>query len=55
MANHVSISQAQNRALAAFLKIHMPKSLDKLASEVGNENALRLVQLNERVQAKAEE
>lgn len=55
MANHLSVSEAQTRALAAFFKKHMSKSLDALAKDFGAEDAFRLVQLNERIQKKAAE
>jgi len=50
MANQASLSNAQVRVLAAFLKKHVPASLDKLANEVGAEDALRLLQLKERME-----
>ncbi len=56
MANHVSLSHAQVRALDKLFKKHgVGDSADALVADFGTEDGVRLYQLAERVASKAEE
>ena len=54
MASHTSITKPQQLALHKFLEAKLPKSIDKLVDEVGQEDAFRLLSLKERFKPEAE-